>query len=104
MSAADPGLQPERTALSWTRTALAVAANALLAVGRDLLTEPDRWHPLTVAAAAFALVTALAVWSTGRGRTRKLADDAVPQRVSRPILVTGCATVALCLALLAAAV
>ncbi|MEU6558554.1 DUF202 domain-containing protein [Nocardia nova] len=104
MSATDPGLQPERTALSWTRTALAVAANGLLAVGRDLLTEPGRWHPVTVAAAAVALVTAVMVWTTGRGRARVLADDPLPQRVSRPILVTGCATVALCLALLAAAV
>jgi uncharacterized membrane protein YidH (DUF202 family) len=33
----DAGLQPERTALSWTRTALALAVNALLSIRAGLV-------------------------------------------------------------------
>ena len=33
----DPGLQGERTALSWTRTALVIAVNALLALRSGLI-------------------------------------------------------------------
>jgi uncharacterized membrane protein YidH (DUF202 family) len=59
----DPGLAPERTALAWSRTALAVAAVAAL-----LLRIAER-HPAPVAAlltASVALLVALAMWAYGR--------------------------------------
>ncbi|HEU4757543.1 MAG TPA: DUF202 domain-containing protein [Agromyces sp.] len=65
----DLGLQPERTALSWSRTAFAVAVNALLAV-RAGLTGEDA--PL-LAAGVVLLVAAGAVVVFGSVRRARLA-------------------------------
>ncbi|MFI1465429.1 DUF202 domain-containing protein [Nocardia carnea] len=99
----DPGLQPERTALSWTRTSLAIAANGLLVVGRDLLTDPVRWHPVTAIAGGAALLAALGVYLVGKRRTRLLArrPPRVPARTT--IVLTGCLITVGCLALLTTA-
>ncbi|MFK4729984.1 DUF202 domain-containing protein [Agromyces mediolanus] len=66
----DPGLQPERTALSWTRTALVVAVNALLAL-RTGLVEGEPWLVVTGAVLFFA---AGAVGAVGGVRRRELSE------------------------------
>lgn len=66
--ARDPGLQPERTALSWTRTALVVAVNALLALRSGLV----HGEPWLVAAGAVLFAAAGAVGLAGSVRKREL--------------------------------
>lgn len=60
----DPGLQPERTTLSWSRTLLAFITVSALCL---------RWTPqfglVTLWVPALALVAALAIGATQRGRT-----------------------------------
>jgi ABC-type branched-subunit amino acid transport system permease subunit len=64
----DPGLQPERTALSWTRTALVVAVNALLALRTGLV----QGEPWLVVVGAVLFATAGAVAAAGVLRRREL--------------------------------
>ncbi|GLU90763.1 DUF202 domain-containing protein [Agromyces sp. NBRC 114283] len=66
----DPGLQPERTALSWTRTALVVAVNALLAL-RTGLVAGEPWLIVTGTVLFFA---AGAVGAVGGIRRRELSE------------------------------
>lgn len=64
----DPGLQPERTALSWTRTSLVVAVNALLALRSGLV----HGEPWLVATGAVLFAAAGAVGIVGSVRRREL--------------------------------
>lgn len=76
----DPGLQPERTALAWSRTALLFAVNAglLLRVG-----VPERDPGPLALGALLAAFSAWLAWRSGRRRA-ELALDArspTPRRV-----------------------
>jgi uncharacterized membrane protein YidH (DUF202 family) len=97
----DPGLQPERTALAWTRTSIAVAVNGVLVGGRDLVTEAAHWGPSTVALAGSAGVIAAVIFMIGRARGYRLAGhQLVPNKVRAPvaIMLTGALTTVFCLA------
>lgn len=89
----DPGLQAERTGLAWTRTALAVAANAALVVRSGLVA--DR---VAVTAAGIGLgVTAAAVAMIGLRRHQRIVQALLDERCpveTRTVLATATATVA----------
>ena len=99
----DPGLQPERTALAWQRTALATAV-AALAVTR-LATHRPSVPVLVVAvlAAAFAALTAVRSAINYRRAVRELHAGR-PLRPLGPALPTTAAIVLLGLAVLLAMV
>lgn len=94
----DPGLQGERTALSWSRTCLALAVNGLLAVR-------DGWQsgalPLTVTG-VLLLLAAAAFVVYGNARGRALAGhgrhhDRMPQAAPAvPLGLLALATLAAC--------
>jgi uncharacterized membrane protein YidH (DUF202 family) len=67
----DPGLQAERTALAWNRTALAVLANALLILRSGWVTERT-----TITALGFVLlIAAAAFYWHGAWRRRELLSS-----------------------------
>jgi uncharacterized membrane protein YidH (DUF202 family) len=70
----DPGLQAERTALAWARTALAVLANALLVLRFG-------WSSQRVAFVALGISLVLGAGATlviGLRRHRELTDAVAP--------------------------
>jgi putative membrane protein len=83
----DPGLQPERTALAWRRTALAILASSLVAA-RILAELFGPW-----AALLGLLGVALAAWllASVHGRYRRhhesLTGSAEPGRVAGGMLI-----------------
>ena len=89
----DPGLQPERTALSWGRTMLALCTAAAVYL---------RWvpshGPFVLTLFGTAVCTALGIYATQRVRYRKasrgIAEDRItPDAVA--VAVTSCAVLAL---------
>ncbi|KAF0845229.1 DUF202 domain-containing protein [Nocardia caishijiensis] len=101
--ARDPGLQPERTALSWTRTSLAIMGNGLLIVGRDLVVGSDKWDTATAFACVVAILGACAVYLIGIHHGRGLGRAVPRTRAPAAIIVTGCGVVLLCASLLVCA-
>lgn len=65
----DPGLQPERTALAWTRTALAIAVNALLSMRAGFVAG----EPWLVAVGVLLFAASGAVIAIGTIRRRQLS-------------------------------
>jgi uncharacterized membrane protein YidH (DUF202 family) len=64
----DPGLQPERTALAWRRTALALVVGSLL----GLRVLPQLLGPAGLVVAAAGVAAALAVLAAAHGRYRRV--------------------------------
>lgn len=97
----DPGLQAERTALAWSRTAFALLVNASLWL-RAGLADGDR-ALLLFGVALLAL--AAGFHACGRRRGRALTTGAMPVPVHPALMLAlaACATLACLLAALASA-
>lgn len=78
MATRDPGLQPERTALSWGRTSLSMAANALLLLRSGLAADQ---RAVTALGVALLVGTAWTLSQAAR-RRREFADAAVAPAIS----------------------
>ncbi|KRC24763.1 DUF202 domain-containing protein [Acidovorax sp. Root217] len=93
-TARDPGLQPERTSLAWTRTALAVLLNALVALRGAWIDG----SAMLLATGAMLALAACALYGYGvhRGRVLLACEGQVPHpaglaRVAALVLLA-CAT------------
>lgn len=84
-AAPDPGLQGERTALAWSRTGLALCANALLALRAGIAAR----HGLTTALGAALLLAAACTVLVGVMRRRQLVHRHV--RMVPPAVLLGVA-------------
>jgi uncharacterized membrane protein YidH (DUF202 family) len=71
----DPGLQPERTLLAWSRTALVLAVNSALVLRTGL----TRSQPGLTALGALSAAAACGLYAYGVRRRREL--EPVPQAV-----------------------
>jgi Domain of unknown function (DUF202) len=90
----DDGLQPERTALSWSRTSFGVLGNGALVLVRDLGDDPGPPH---LVAAGLAAVIAVTTYLLGRLRQRALAQRPLPTPLAprREIRLIGASVVIL---------
>lgn len=90
---ADPGLQPQRTALAWSRTALAVLVNAVLVLRAGAHGGTAAHAPLLLA--GWGLVAgAAALFACGRWRARQLLREGVPCAPSRRLMLFALAVAA----------
>ena len=92
--ARDPGLQAERTALSWTRTALVLVVNGLLAVRSGVVLAQPEFVIVGVVLAAAA--GAAILFGVQRRRQLDARADAPVSLV--PVLVAVAVTLLACVA------
>lgn len=85
----DPGLQPERTALAWTRTVLALIVNAALLVRTPLL-QAGAMSWVVWAALCAAAIVLLSVAQRRGGQFRRQRPPVPRWEI---VLVTGCTLV-----------
>lgn len=71
--ARDPGLQPERTALAWSRTGLAIATSGVLVLLRNVDTLSGGHNAARIGLVAAVAVLAVVVIGLGMQRRRQLA-------------------------------
>lgn len=90
----DPGLQPERTALSWNRTAL-----ALLVCAATMLRWANSYPGIVVMLALVLIVLGLVIVVTNGRRYRQSASTLAQERQGPEILGVGLVT--LCLVIIA---
>lgn len=75
------GLQPERTALSWSRTSFGVLGNGVLLFLREVHSYPG---PFRCVPAVLAVAVALLTYLVGVRRQRLLSHRPLPLRVAAP--------------------
>lgn len=91
--AATDGLQPERTALAWSRTSLGTAASGALLLVRS---AEHYDGPLRLLPAFMALVVAVVIYAVGQRRLTALRSRPPSARsMRRQIYATGWAVIAL---------
>ena len=88
----DPGVQPERTALAWSRTGLALLANAMLVLRAGWTTESVSVVTLGV----LLLAACGAAFACGAWRRHRLVSGVVP--LAPPALVIQAAAIVMLLA------
>lgn len=97
--AATDGLQPERTALAWSRTSLGALANAALPLFRDI---EHHSGPLRLLPTLMALVIVVVTYAIGQRRLTALRSRPLPPARSTrwPIHAVGWTAISLAVATL----
>jgi hypothetical protein len=92
MRQADPGLQPQRTALAWNRTALATAINALLMLRAGMQTGG---RALLAVGVLVGIAAGVMAWTAAR-RSRQLARQASGPSSALMVLTSAVVVLAAC--------